>query len=73
MVAPRFTYKLLRGARGWPVGAVWGDRPLRLPAGRYRDVLTGQEHVASGPLQLSSLLGHLPVALLVSEEEHGRT
>ncbi|MFO0574858.1 MAG: malto-oligosyltrehalose synthase [Polyangia bacterium] len=73
VIAPRFTCKLLRGARGWPVGAVWGERQLRLPAGRYRDVLTGEEHVASGPLHLSALLAHLPVALLISEGEHERS
>ncbi len=36
-----------------------------LPAGTWRDVLTGQTH--DGPSALGTLLGDLPVALLVRD------
>ncbi|HYN30600.1 MAG TPA: malto-oligosyltrehalose synthase [Dermatophilaceae bacterium] len=44
----------------------WGETALGVPAGRWRDLLTGAE-VASGPggCRLGDLLAALPVALLV--------
>ena len=68
-VVPRLSYRLTRGEQPWPLGAVWGDRQLPVPSGTYRDVLTGQLHLASGALSLAALLEHLPVALLISEGE----
>jgi (1->4)-alpha-D-glucan 1-alpha-D-glucosylmutase len=41
----------------------WQDTALRLPAGRWRDVLTGAEH-AGGEVSLAALTAALPVALL---------
>ena len=41
----------------------WQDTSLRLPAGRWHDVLTGAEH-EGGDVRLSALTGALPVALL---------
>jgi (1->4)-alpha-D-glucan 1-alpha-D-glucosylmutase len=42
----------------------WGDDAVALPAGRWRDVLTGKER-EGGPVQLSELLADFPVAALV--------
>jgi (1->4)-alpha-D-glucan 1-alpha-D-glucosylmutase len=42
----------------------WADTVLPLPAGPWRDVLTGATHAGPRPL-LSSLAKRLPVALLV--------
>jgi (1->4)-alpha-D-glucan 1-alpha-D-glucosylmutase len=41
----------------------WQDTALRLPAGPWRDVLTGAEH-AGGKVPLAALTAALPVALL---------
>jgi (1->4)-alpha-D-glucan 1-alpha-D-glucosylmutase len=51
-IAPRLTLSLER----------WGDTRVRLPPGRFRDVLSGVE-VESGYVDV--LLRHFPVALLV--------
>ncbi|WP_340539280.1 malto-oligosyltrehalose synthase [Nocardioides sp. GXZ039] len=52
-----------------PVGLAgrggWGDTELRLPPGRWRDVLTGRESAG----RLSELLDTHPVALLTREED----
>ena len=53
----------------------WGDTTLDLPAGTWRDALTGRlvvEEVAQQPsrnhgVRLAELLADLPVALLVKE------
>ena len=42
----------------------WGQTRLELPAGRWRDVLTGE--VTDG--DLATLLATYPVALLVKED-----
>jgi (1->4)-alpha-D-glucan 1-alpha-D-glucosylmutase len=44
----------------------WGDATVRLPEGRWRDVLTDREYVGE-PL-LGDVLAALPVALLVSQQ-----
>jgi (1->4)-alpha-D-glucan 1-alpha-D-glucosylmutase len=46
----------------------WEDTALRLPAGQWRDVLTGAVH-AGGDLPLASLTASLPVALLVRRDD----
>jgi len=47
----------------------WGDTTLRLPAGRWRDLLAGDRSgdVLEGDVWLKDLLSELPVALLVKE------
>ena len=56
-----------------PVGLAdrggWGTTRLELPAGSWRDVVTGTIHSCSDQgLQLSEVLDTLPVALLVKED-----
>ncbi|HET7196689.1 MAG TPA: malto-oligosyltrehalose synthase, partial [Nocardioides sp.] len=56
-----------------PVGLAaeggWGTTALRLPAGTWRDVITGATLTSSADgLPVSEALGSLPVALLVKEE-----
>ncbi|MEP6759881.1 MAG: malto-oligosyltrehalose synthase, partial [Sporichthyaceae bacterium] len=41
----------------------WTDENVTLPAGQWRDTLTGASH-AGGPVRLAAVLGQLPVALL---------
>jgi (1->4)-alpha-D-glucan 1-alpha-D-glucosylmutase len=43
----------------------WGGATVRLPAGRWRDELTGRTYGAEALLH--DLLGELPVALLVRQ------
>jgi (1->4)-alpha-D-glucan 1-alpha-D-glucosylmutase len=54
VVVPRLLMKL-RGD--------WGDTSLELPAGRWRNELTGEE-AGGGEVRLSDLLRRFPVALL---------
>ena len=42
----------------------WGEHTVVLPAGTWRDVLTGRD-VSGGSVRLADLLQALPVALLV--------
>ncbi len=56
----------LAGGRGW------GDTSLELPAGRWRDVLTGAVVTSDGTVPVADLLGELPVALLVALPEQPR-
>ena len=49
-----------RLSSGWPRT---GATTVPLPAGAWRDVLTGLTH--DGPTALGTVLGDLPVALLV--------
>ena len=48
------------------LGDDWGDTSLDLPAGRWRNALTGEQR-AGGPLWLGEALRRFPVALLVRE------
>jgi (1->4)-alpha-D-glucan 1-alpha-D-glucosylmutase len=57
-IAPRLTLTLER----------WGETRVRLPAGKFRDVLSGLE-VESGYVE--ALLRHFPVALLVRTRAKG--
>jgi (1->4)-alpha-D-glucan 1-alpha-D-glucosylmutase len=57
-VAPRLVLGL---------GGDWGDTSLELPAGRWRNELTG-EAVTGGPVRLADLLPQFPVALLIKED-----
>jgi (1->4)-alpha-D-glucan 1-alpha-D-glucosylmutase len=57
-VAPRLILRL---------NGEWADTELELPAGRWQNVLTG-DNVAGGAVRLHDLLGRFPVCLLVREE-----
>ena len=46
----------------------WRDTALVLPAGSWRNVVTGRLHAVEGPHPLSDLLSTWPAALLVREE-----
>lgn len=48
----------------------WGDTTVPLPAGRWRDLLTGRRHVVDeqGAVLLRDVLGEYPVALLIREQ-----
>ena len=48
------------------LGDDWGDTSVDLPAGQWRDALTGEPR-AGGPLALGEALRRFPVALLVRE------
>ncbi len=48
----------------------WGDTSLELPAGKWQNVLTG-ENIAGGRNVLSKLLQRFPVALLVRDKKSG--
>ncbi len=48
----------------------WGDTSLELPAGKWQNVLTG-ENIAGGRNLLSKLLQRFPVALLVRDKKSG--
>jgi malto-oligosyltrehalose synthase/malto-oligosyltrehalose trehalohydrolase len=50
----------------------WADTTLRLPDGRWRDVLTGTVHDVVDGLALDTALATLPVALLVRLPEQPR-
>ncbi len=68
MVAPRLTYTLTREQTPWALGEVWANRSLKLPSGRYRNVLTGEYfNVRGGSLALAKLLEFFPLALLLKE------
>lgn len=70
-VVPRLAAALLAPAGEWPVGAVWGDTALALPASAtgdlWEDVFTGRR-IAGGEegnqLPLRSVLVDFPVAVL---------
>jgi (1->4)-alpha-D-glucan 1-alpha-D-glucosylmutase len=49
------------------LGGDWRGTRLRIPDGRWRDVLTGARH-DGGPIPMETLLAELPVALCCREE-----
>ncbi|WP_244246785.1 malto-oligosyltrehalose synthase [Nocardioides euryhalodurans] len=59
-----------------PVGLAarggWGDTTLALPAGRWRDALTGAVVTSDGSVPVADLLTELPVALLEALPEQPR-
>jgi len=63
---PRFPLRLTGGKEPWPLGPVWGDRTLLVPAGTYTDVFTQRELQTHGNLKLAELFATFPLALLVS-------
>ncbi|MGV3773188.1 MAG: malto-oligosyltrehalose synthase [Verrucomicrobiales bacterium] len=71
VAAPRFIYTLVEGEEKLPVGSIWGDCSLRLPAienqGRFRNVFTGDmisQSGADGSLKVADLFATFPLALL---------
>ncbi|MFC4426049.1 malto-oligosyltrehalose synthase [Deinococcus navajonensis] len=67
-VAPRLSLTLTREAQPWALGEVWGNRQLALPAGTYRNVLTGQRlRVRGEKVPLAKVLEDFPLALLLRE------
>ena len=50
----------------------WGDTTIPVPAGRWRDVLTGAVATSDGTVAVADLLTDLPVALLVALPEQPR-
>jgi (1->4)-alpha-D-glucan 1-alpha-D-glucosylmutase len=62
--APRFPLRLTRGEQPWPLGEVWGDQTLLVPAGRYKDAFTRREFQTQGTLKLRELFATFPLALL---------
>jgi (1->4)-alpha-D-glucan 1-alpha-D-glucosylmutase len=63
-VVPRHTLKL---GGDWPIGEVWKDARLSIPAGRFRDVMTGAPLDSRGEVNVATVLKDLPVALLLEE------
>ncbi|MBZ9715261.1 malto-oligosyltrehalose synthase [Deinococcus multiflagellatus] len=67
-VAPRLTLSLTRERAPWALGGVWGNRQLTLPAGTYRNALTGERlRVRGDKTPLAKILEDFPLALLLSE------
>ncbi len=65
-VTPRLPRTLTRGEQPWPLGDVWGDQMIELPAATWKNALTG-ERFAAGSLALRELFATFPVAWLVAE------
>lgn len=62
-------WTVARGRSSWAIGDLWGSRTIAVRAGRWRDALTGREHVVGdGGLAAAQLFAELPVALLVSRK-----
>ncbi len=64
--APRFPRRLTRGEHLWPLGGVWGDQTLLVPAGRYTDAFTLREFRTHGTLRLAEVFATFPLALLTT-------
>ena len=58
-IVPRWNLKL---------GASWSSTSLEIPAGRWKNILTGN-FINGGRARLQTLLEHFPVALLIREQE----
>ncbi|HJT00236.1 MAG TPA: malto-oligosyltrehalose synthase [Terriglobales bacterium] len=68
---PRFSYTLMRGRVQPPIGEVWGNAELQLPAEvlgtRLLNIFTGEEFPANGrTLPCRQLFAFFPVALLAA-------
>ncbi len=69
----RFSFLKTQGNEPFATGTTWADETLRIPyAGRYRNVLTGQNLSMDAETRLADVFADLPVALLVLEEKRRR-
>ena len=71
VAVPRFSYTLMRGRVQPPIGDVWGNAELQLPAEvvgtRLLNIFTGEEFPANGrTLPCRQLFAFFPVALLAA-------
>jgi (1->4)-alpha-D-glucan 1-alpha-D-glucosylmutase len=70
VVVPRLLSSLCPKDKDLPLGAVWSDAKVELPAGlndSFANLLTGETvDVRDGSIHLSDALKHFPVGLLVS-------
>jgi (1->4)-alpha-D-glucan 1-alpha-D-glucosylmutase len=66
--AARLSLSHTEGPTAWATGGVWGNRTLKIPEGRYRDVLTDRVIDVRGSLPLAELLDSLPIAMLMAED-----
>jgi (1->4)-alpha-D-glucan 1-alpha-D-glucosylmutase len=68
---PRLSRAITRGKAPFPIGAVWGDRSVRVPSsGSYRNVLTDAVVRITGQVALAELFADFPVALLLLTARH---
>jgi maltooligosyltrehalose synthase len=76
-IAPRFTVGLVGFGGPPPLGSLWGDTALKIPAGLAAaplvDAFTGGRiNIAEGSIPLPELLSRFPVALFTPEgPDHG--
>jgi (1->4)-alpha-D-glucan 1-alpha-D-glucosylmutase len=49
------------------LGADWSDTTIELPSGRWKNLLTGEEHEGGSPVAMSHMLQSFPVAVLAGE------
>jgi (1->4)-alpha-D-glucan 1-alpha-D-glucosylmutase len=64
---PRFSRRLTRGDAPWPIGSVWGDQTILVPAGRFRELLSDRDIVTHGDLRLAECFAIFPLALLIAK------
>lgn len=69
VIAPRWYARLTQDSSHWlSAEAVWGDARLKLPPGRYRNLLTGESiNAGEDSTSISEALLNFPVAVLVNE------
>lgn len=68
VLAPRLYARLLDYQPGLPLGEVWDDTRVELPAGceQLRNVLTGERYEATESLELAQVLKHFPLGVLLT-------
>lgn len=67
ILVPRLTYTLTAGRQPWATGEIWGRRSVKIPAGHYRNVITGQTVRVREQLPLAKAFEDFPLALLLGE------
>jgi (1->4)-alpha-D-glucan 1-alpha-D-glucosylmutase len=70
VAAPRLSYTLMKGREEPPIGAVWGDAELSLPAEsigkQLRNIFTGEVFSRGQSLLCRDIFGSFPLALLAA-------
>ena len=69
-IAPRFlTERMAPGEH--PIGDIWADTILDLPSGvsHWQDWMSDRDLVATGEVDLSTLLARFPMAILIGEQD----